>query len=132
MESGGSIYHFTLNQMWSLDEGMTAYDSKEIQRQYCLIGDFDAMCKWVANGRKLEDLQGDTASEYIEFHKVPIGEMFTYFGLGGCALKSDYERAINMNGKIGNVIMDMEKYGLVWPVRFDLGDTITIKGGENG
>jgi len=89
------------------------------------FGSFDDVCKWVANGRKLEDLQGDTKSEWVSFLTIPIGTIFSYRASAIVAMKSDYQRAVNMDCNIGNVLMDMEKAGLVWPI--GAGDTITIE-----
>ena len=36
---------------------------------------FEAMCKWVAGGRKLEDLQGDAKDEWVDVKSLPLGSI---------------------------------------------------------
>jgi len=92
----------------------------------------DDMCKWVAGGRKLEDLQGDAKREWEELHTLGIGDFFTEegvvymvqnFGLGsGQTTTVEAWRFDSMD------CVEFNNARMVWPIRFDLGDTITIKG----
>jgi hypothetical protein len=88
---------------------------------------FDAMCKWVANGKRLEDLQVDSGNEWVKFPEIPIGTIFSYGGGTIAAIKSDYGMSVKLDGDFGSVLLSIDKLARVWPVRFDLGDTITIE-----
>jgi len=87
----------------------------------------DAMCKWVAGGRHIEDMQVYNPNEWVKFPEIPIGTIFSYGGGTITAIKSDYGMSVKLDGDIGNVMLSIDKLALVWPVRFDLGDTITIE-----
>ena len=87
-----------------------------------LLGD---VIKWVAGGRKLEDLQVDASSELKKFQEIPIGTIFTQLEEDVPSIKADHGRAVRLNGRYGNVIQLDDTINLVWPI--GPGDSITIE-----
>jgi len=91
-----------------------------------------AAAAWVSNGRKLEDLQGDCKDEWVSIQDVAHGHYATIVSCKN-----------GLENNIGDIIhrvrggfahgsyywLDDPSYDMmVWPIRTDLGDTITIGG----
>ena len=90
---------------------------------------FDDMCKWVANGRKLEDLQGDTKNEWEQLRTLELGDFFMEAGktyqIQNFGLAKDCT-TIECWCLDDSSMVEFNNERLAWPVRFDLGDTITF------
>jgi hypothetical protein len=94
------------------------------------------VAKWVSGGRKLEDLQGDSKSEWVPFSslgyndlfEIPYGGNGLFMKLGHCYEFCGITYRMTKIGSPDNFRFD-DSSALVWPVRFDLGDTITITAG---
>lgn len=75
------------------------------------LGDFDAMCKWVANGRKLEDLQGDGRDEWARMGDLPAGQYFTmldYRLVGPSSEDREYTQE-RIPRRLCKIVLDPEK-----------------------
>lgn len=83
---------------------------------------FEDMCKWVAGGKKMEDLQGDSESEWTTSSDVPIGTIFSC-KFTDCELF--YAKVSELGfldletGEVSDIFVDN-----IWPL--GAGDTITI------
>lgn len=122
------------------------WESSPAGLKYDLVYPMDSyedLCRWVANGRKLEDLQGDCKSEWIPVKDLKVGEIATIENNNECAayLWLTIQRSVDgepsrggkltilSNGGQLTVTQFPEEAGyFVWPIRTDLGDTITIGG----
>jgi hypothetical protein len=103
---------------------------------FYVFPDFETLAKWVCGGRKLEDLQGDSKSEWVPFSSLGYNDLFEIPGGGnGLFMKLghcyEFCRITYRMTKIGSPddCRFDDSSALVWPVRFDLGDTITITAG---
>ena len=119
-----------------LETGETALDIDIDCDQVIEIGDFTAMCRWVANGRKLEDLQGDSKSEYVGADRLERGKYYTLVS-GDSSLRDKiighvffFKKAecsaypvLNLTKGVG-YRQDALTDCLFWPL--GAGDTITI------
>jgi len=87
------------------------------------LGNLTEMCKWVANGRKLEDLQSDTKSECRSAEMLEYGKIFSckYSDTPAYYVKIDESHFLDLEtGEIEEL-----RLANVWPLR--AGDTITIE-----
>ena len=103
---------------------------------------YEDMCKWVANGRKIEDLQYDPKHEHVTICNLPAGvpvEVVSYSDGNGTnfsawegvvAMKATtatpafirFEDGARFEAKYYSSLLASNM--MVWPVRFDLGDKI--------
>lgn len=93
---------------------------------------FDAMCRWVANGRKLEDLSGDAKSEWTTASVLKLGcfatatsKVVSMLINEGDVLKRSENHVVNITQ--GNFYaLDLTDVAdmMVWPL--GPGDSITI------
>ena len=109
------------------------------------MDNFEDVAKWVANGRKLEDLQGDTKSEFVSASELNAAQIATVidnkgfgrFKWGDVIMAVTGPDKPSPGGITSLVDGDSCPYTqnsfltgieniMVWPVRFDLGDTITF------
>lgn len=106
-----------------------------------IFADFDEAAKWVANGRKLEDLQGDAKDEFMTLTDLPTGiyaKVIDNKGFG--AFKWGDIVMIDKNAKGVFSLVDGDSAHfytgggsptglgeiIVWPVNPALGDRIEI------
>lgn len=103
---------------------------------------FRAMCKWVSNGRKLEDLQGDASSEWIRIKDMKTGEFAVVVSdpddaafIGIAIHKRDSFGNIpptwtrldtSVQYPAGELVTRSNDHIMVWPLNAELGDSITI------
>ena len=136
--SNGGIYRKTMNGDFNIGLQDSDWDPspyKEFDAH--VFESAEAMCKWVAGGRKLEDLQGDSKSEWIPAHELKSGQFSTIAEPFGCLTTGT---PMLMTSSENYPLVHLETGGtwsvksvgvinipiMVWPIRFDLGDTITI------
>lgn len=93
---------------------------------------FEAMCKWVAGGRKLEDLAGAGKDEWIPASQLPVGSFGEVMEMWGNRNPGDvvqntgigdymlYDLGSMQSNSAANKNGDM----IVWPLKD--GDSITI------
>lgn len=93
------------------------------------MDNFEDVAKWVANGRKLEDLQGDTKNEWEQLRTLELGDFFMEAGktyqIQNFGLAKDCT-TIECWCLDDSSMVEFNNERLAWPVRFDLGDTITF------
>ena len=87
------------------------------------LGSFDDMCKWVAGGRKLEDLQGDL--EISRFSDLELGELFPIWnGCGAIGMKMSDSNFIEVGTDGGATVHACNPLSRIH--RIGGGGTITI------
>ena len=120
-------------KIWcNTDRGMVCLDNTSFSLPYDIeLGEnevipfesFEAMCKWVAGGRKLEDLQGDAKDEWVAFEDIPIGTVFTRINSFDTSfIKTWDDKAVELPTGDDHSFPDGTK---VWPL--GPGDSITIE-----
>ena len=105
------------NESFRIKEG---YDWHHKFVRLELLGD---VIKWVAGGRKLEDLQGDVKDEWVAFEDIPIGTVFTRINSFDTSfIKTWDDKAVELPTGDDHSFPDGTK---VWPL--GPGDSITIE-----
>lgn len=103
------------------------YDIELGENEVIPFESFEAMCKWVAGGRKLEDLQGDAKDEWVYVTDLAKNQFAEIVGESGFK----YEHGdIIQKAKSGMMNLTKSRYihtveSLVWPL--GPGDSITIE-----
>lgn len=101
-----------INRLW--DDGAMCY----------AFDSFEAMCKWVDAGRNPADLQSDLESEYMPLANVSPCNYFTHDE----SLFLHTATGESMQMAYAPHYCRFSPTIMVWPIRFDLGDKITIEG----
>ena len=90
---------------------------------YVTFDSFDDMCKWVANGRKLEDLPSDDGQ--CLFSDLEFGELFLIFnGCGAIGMKTDDCKFVEVGACGWATEHPSNSTAIV--TRLNIGDTIEI------
>jgi hypothetical protein len=103
------------------------YDIELEKNEVVPFGSFEDMCKWVAGGRKLEDLQGDSKSEWDQLCTLGLGSLFTEAGktyqIQNFGLANDVT-TVEAWCLETRTMVEFSNDRMVWPLI--AGDTITI------
>ena len=105
------------------------YDIELGENEVIPFESFEAMCKWGAGGRKLEDLQGDAKDEWIPATDMKAGDIAEVVNNTGVVQCIDYSndslRPRLMWVSLAGPEQWAEKNFSVWPL--GPGDSITIE-----
>ncbi len=99
------------------------YEPDLMPNEVVTFDSFDDMCKWVANGKRLEDLPSDDGQ--CLFSDLEFGELFLIFnGCGAIGMKTDDCKFVEVGACGGATEHPSNSTTIV--TRLNIGDTIEI------